>query len=61
MAGMGGAPPDPRSDAFDRLIFPQNRISGIRDPPNFFKRIEYVPEVALPLEETMQVAFSLAD
>ena len=61
MAGMGGAPPDPRYDAFDRLIGPQNRISGIRDPPKFVKRIEDVPEVALPPEETMRVAFSLAD
>ena len=61
MAGMGGAPPDPKSDAFDRLIGPQNRRSGIRDPLKFFKRIEDVPEVALPPEETMQVSLSLAD
>ena len=61
MAGMGGAPPDQRSDAFDHLIGPQNRISGIRDPRKFFKRIEDVSEVALPPEETMWVALSLAD
>ena len=61
MAGMGGAPPDPRSDAFDCLIGPQNRRSGIRDPSKFVKIIEDVPEVALPPEETMQVYVSLAN
>ena len=61
MAGVGGSPPDPRSDAFDRLIGPQNRRSGIRDPPKFVKRIEDVPEVSLPLKETMWVSLSLAD
>ena len=61
MAGMGGVPPDPRSEAFDNLIRPQTRRSGTRSPPKFVKRIEDVPEVALPPEETMRVALSLAD
>ena len=53
MAGVRGLPPDLRSDAFDQLIGPQNKRSGIRDPPKFVKRIEDVSEVALHLEETM--------
>ena len=61
MAGMGGVPPDPRSEAFENLIRPQIRRSGSRNPPKFVKRIEEVPEVALPPEETMRVALSLAD
>ena len=61
MAGEECPPPDPKSVAFDRLIGTQNRISGLRDPPKVVKRIEDVPEVALPPEETMRVALSLAD
>ena len=61
MAGVECPPPYPRSVAFDQLIGTQNRRSGLRDPPKFVKRIEYMPEVALPPEETMRVALFLAD
>ena len=61
MAGEECPPPDPKSAAFDRLIGTQNRRSGPRDPLKFVKRVEDVPEVALPPEETMRVALSLAD
>ena len=61
MAGVECPPLDPRSVAFDRLIGPHNRRSGLRDPLKFVKRIEDVPEVTLPPEETMRVALSLED
>ena len=61
MAGEECPPPDPKSVAFDRLIGTQNRRSGLRDPPKFVKRIEDVPEVALPSKKTMRVALSLVD
>ena len=59
--GMGGDSPPERSDAFDQLIASHNRRSGKGDPLKFVKRIEDVPEVALPPEETIRVALSLAD
>ena len=61
VTGVRDSPPDLRLDAFDRLISSQNRRSGKGDPPKFVKRIEDVPEVALPPEETIQVALSLVD
>ena len=57
----GGDPPPNRSEAFNRLISnPVNRSSK-RELPKFVKRIEDVPMVALPPEETIWVALSLAD
>ena len=50
-----------RSEAFDRLIANHAKRSGKREVPKFVKRIEDVPEVALPPEETIQVALSLSD
>ena len=55
------SPPKFHLNAFDRLIANHNKRSGKGDPPKFVKRIEDVPEVALPPEETIQVALSLAD
>ena len=48
-------------DEFDRLISSYNKRSGKAEPSKFFKRIEDVPEVALPPEETIQVPLSLVD
>ena len=62
VAKVGQDPlPDLHSDAFDRLIASHNRRSGKGAPPEFVNRIEDVPEVALPPEETIRVALSLAD
>ena len=52
---------DLRLDEFDRLISSHNRRSGKAEPPKFVKRLEDVSEVALPPEETIRVALSLAD
>ena len=49
------------SNAFNRLISSQSSRSGKGEPPKFVKRIEDVPEVALPPAETIRVALSLAD
>ena len=60
--GVGGDPsPDRRLDEFDRLISSHNRRSGKGDSPKFVKRLEDVPEVVLPPEETIRVALSLVD
>ena len=56
-----GTPSDLQSEAFNQLIDYQNKRSGKMAAPNFVKHIEDVPEVALPPEETMRVAISLAD
>ena len=56
-----GSPLDLHSEAFNRIISSQNKISGKGNPPKFVKHLEDVAEVALPLEETMRVALSLAD
>ena len=57
----GGDSPPNQSEAFDRLITNHAKRSGKRELPKFVKRIEDVPEVALPPEETIRVALSLAD
>ena len=49
------------SDAFNRILASQSQRSGKGEPPKFMKRLEDVPEVALPPEETIRVALSLAD
>ena len=51
----------PHLDDFDRLISSYNKRSGKAETLKFVKRLEDVPEVALPPEETIQVALSLAD
>ena len=57
----GGDPPSNRSEAFERLISNSVNRSSKRELPKFVKRIEDVPVVALPPEETIRVALSLAD
>ena len=61
MAEEVGEPLSTRSEAFDRLISNHAKRSGKRELPKFVKRIEDVPEVALPPEETIWVSLSLAD
>ena len=51
----------PHLDEFDRLISSYNKRSSKSEPPKFVKRLEDVLEVALPPEETIRVALSLAD
>ena len=60
-SGLGRDPLPERSVAFEQLITSQSHRSGKGEPPKFVKRIEDVPEVALPPEETIWVALSLAD
>ena len=43
----------PQLDEFDRLISSYNKRSGKPEPPKFVKRLEDVPEVALPPKETI--------
>ena len=57
----GGDSPSNRSEAFERLISNSVNRSSKRELPKFVKRIEDVPVVALPPEETIRVALSLAD
>ena len=57
----GNPPPNLRSDAFEMLIANHPKRSGKGDLPKFVKRLEYVPEVALPPEEMIKVALSLVD
>ena len=51
----------PHLDDFDRLISSYNKRSGKAETPKFVKRLEDVPEVALPPKETIRVVLSLAD
>ena len=57
----GGDPPPNRSEAFEKLISNTVNRTSKRELPKFVKRIEDVPVVALPPEETIRVALSLAD
>ena len=62
MPSVGGDPsPDLCLVDFDRLISSHIRKSRHSEPPKFVKRLEDVLEVALPPEETIRVALSLAD
>ena len=59
---MGGElPPGSHSVAFEKIILSHSKRSAKGAPPKFVKRIEDVPEVALPPEDTVRDALSLAD
>ena len=65
MSGEGGSrtpPPIPtEKDKFARLVASQSKKTTNEASPNFVKRIKDVPVVALPSEDTIWVALSLAD
>ena len=62
VAAVGGdPPPSSHLDAFEKLILSHSNKFVKGSPPKFIKRIEDVPKVSLPPEDTIRVALSLAD
>jgi len=61
--GVGEPPPAPSEEekAFLRLIKGMGKRKDALPPPKFVKRLESVPEIALPEEKSMRVAVSLAE
>ena len=64
MSGEGGSRTPPpiltEIDEFARLVAAQSNKTNNIAPPNFVKRIEDVPVVALPPKDTIWVALTLA-
>ena len=61
--GRGGRPPAPSSseeDAFRRLLSSRGKKSTISEIPKFIKKLEEIPEIALPEEKPMKIALVLA-
>ena len=64
-AAGGGEPPPPHLSeeevAFRRLISSQGKRTESAPPPKFVKKLEAVPEIALPEEKSIRIAVSLAE
>ena len=64
-AAGGGEPPPPHlseeEEAFWRLISSQGKRIETAPPPKFVKKLEAVPEIALPEEKSIRIAVSLAE
>jgi hypothetical protein len=65
MAAPGGgeaAPPPPSSveDAFRRLVNSNGKRPSPPVVPKFIKKLEEIPEIALPEEKPMKIALALA-
>ena len=58
---MGRMPIASSSEVFEKLVSIQGKNNPKGIPSKFVKRIKDVPVVALPPEDTMCVALSLAD
>ena len=57
----GGSPSAPLSEIFEKLVAEKSKKISKGAPPKFVKRIEDVPVVALPPEDTIRLALSLAE
>ena len=65
MAAPGGGevtPPPPRSDeeAFRRLLNSKGKKTSSPEIPKFIKKLEEIPEIALPEEKPMKIVLALA-
>ena len=65
MAAPGGgevAPPPSSSDeeAFRRLLNCRGKKASPQEIPKFIKKLEEIPEIALPEEKPMKIALALA-
>ena len=61
--GRGAPPPTPlRSDeeAFQRLLLSRGKKPSTPEIPKFNKKLEEIPEIALPEEKPMKIALALA-
>jgi hypothetical protein len=66
MSSAGGgavAPPPPSAEeaAFARLVNVQGKKKDFVPPPKFVKKLDAIPEIALPSEKPIHMAVSLAD
>jgi hypothetical protein len=66
MSSAGGgavAPPPPSTEeaAFARLVNVQGKKKYSIPPPKFVKKLDVIPEIALPSEKPIQLFVSLAD
>ena len=60
--GRGGHPPPSISDeeAFRRFIHSRGKKASPSEVPKFIKKLEEIPEIALPEEKPMKIALALA-
>jgi len=61
--GEGRSPPPPSSsdaEAFRRLLLGKGKKTSPPVIPKFIKKLEGIPEIALPEEKSMKIALELA-
>jgi hypothetical protein len=66
MAAPGGGTPAPThsdsvKDAFRRLLHSQGKKVTPPEIPKFIKKLDEIPEIALPEENPMKIAVALAN
>ena len=66
MASPGGGEPPPSSsfsveEAFCRLLGPLGKKPVTHEVPKFIKKLDKVPEIALPEEPSIKIALALAE
>ena len=66
MASPRGGEPPPSSpfsveEAFRRLLGPPGKKSVAQEVPKFVKKLDAVPEIALPEEQSIKIALALAE
>ena len=66
MAGLGGGDPPPSSsllakDAFSKLLAPPRKTLAPKEAPKFVKKLDSIPEIALPEEHSIKIALALAE
>jgi hypothetical protein len=57
----GEPPPLPIVDAFRRLLIAEGKLPASDPPSKFVKKLDEIPSIALPPDQPMQIAVSLAD
>ena len=66
MSGPGGGessptPPTTSEDAFRSLLSQKGTKRQISEVPKFIKKLDEIPEIALPEEQSIKIALALAD
>jgi len=66
MDGPGGGDPPPSSslsaaDTFSRLLAPSRKNLASKEAPKFVKKLDSIPEIALPEEHSIKIALALAE
>ena len=59
--GGGASPPSSSVEAFRRLLAPPGMKLATKEAPKFVKKLDSIPEIALPEEQSIKIALALAE